>query len=140
MANVLRAARLAPVLRTYALQRPPAYVIGERSMTNFKDKERGEETVHFRKADEELLRKLLQKVHSPHHLFAHLTLLIYVSIPSQALLSSSTPDTIQLVEFSMQVKAQADSTDSTQAQESAKSELQSLKACPTVRPCPVIQI
>ncbi len=31
-------------------------------MTNFKDKERGEETVHFRKADEELLRKLLQKV------------------------------------------------------------------------------
>lgn len=86
MATVLRAARLAPVLRTYALQRPSAYLIGERSMTNFKDKERGEETVHFRKADEELLRKLLLKV-----------------------------------------KAQADTTDSTQAQESAKSELQSLK-------------
>ena len=33
----------------------------------------------------------------------------------------------------MQVKAQADSTDSTQAQESAKSELQSLKAFPTIR-------
>ncbi|CAL5228330.1 g11439 [Coccomyxa viridis] len=86
MASILKATRLAPALRAYAVQRPSVYILGERSMTNFKDKERGEETVHFRKADEELLRKLLQKV-----------------------------------------KAQADSADSTQAQESAKSELQSLK-------------
>ena len=64
MTTLLRATRLAPVLRTCALQKPSAYVLGERSMTNFKDKERGEETVHFRKADEDLLRKLLQKVHT----------------------------------------------------------------------------
>lgn len=68
MASILKATRLAPALRAYAVQRPSVYILGERSMTNFKDKERGEETVHFRKADEELLRKLLQKVHAPHDL------------------------------------------------------------------------
>ena len=62
MASILTLARLAPVLRAGTLQRPAAISITERYMTNFKDKERGEETVHFRKADEELLRKLLQKV------------------------------------------------------------------------------
>ena len=62
MALVLKMARLAPILRAGTLQRPAAILITERHMTNFKDKERGEETVHFRKADEELLRKLLQKV------------------------------------------------------------------------------
>ncbi len=68
MASILKATRLAPVLRAYAVQRPSVYILGDRSMTNFKDKERGEETVHFRKADEELLRKLLQKVDAPHTL------------------------------------------------------------------------
>ena len=62
MASILKMARLAPILRAGTLQRPAAILITERHMTNFKDKERGEETVHFRKADEELLRKLLQKV------------------------------------------------------------------------------
>lgn len=65
MAFLIKMARLAPVLRVGALQRPSAYLLCERNMTNFKDKERGEETVHFRKADEELLRKLLQKVMLP---------------------------------------------------------------------------
>ena len=62
MASILKTTRLAPMLRAYTVQRSSVYIIGERAMTNFKDKERGEETVHFRKADEELLRKLLQKV------------------------------------------------------------------------------
>ena len=62
MASILTMARLAPILRAGTLQRPAAMFITERQMTNIKDKERGEETVHFRKADEELLRKLLQKV------------------------------------------------------------------------------
>lgn len=62
MASIMKMTRLVPALRASMMQRPTAYVISERSMTNFSDKERGEETVHFRKADEELLRKLLQKV------------------------------------------------------------------------------
>ena len=62
MASILKTTRLAPMLRAYTIHRSSVYIIGERAMTNFKDKERGEETVHFRKADEELLRKLLQKV------------------------------------------------------------------------------
>jgi hypothetical protein len=65
MASTIRMARLAPVLRMGVLQKSSAYALAERTMTSFQDKERGEETVHFRKADEELLRKLLQKVMLP---------------------------------------------------------------------------
>jgi hypothetical protein len=65
MASLIKMARLAPVLRVGVLQKPSAYVLAERTMTSFQDKERGEEQIHFRKADEELLRKLLQKVMLP---------------------------------------------------------------------------
>ena len=145
MASILKATRLAPVLRAYAVQRPSVYILGDRSMTNFKDKERGEETVHFRKADEELLRKLLQKVNAPRvpRRFPppclHCALLRvfhpslhcpdFVSSPLTRPRLSDMPAGRQY-DFSMQVKAQADSADSSQAQESAQSELQSLKATP----------
>ena len=104
-------------------------------MTNFKDKERGEETVHFRKADEELLRKLLQKVNAPHLLCRYwsppLHCVVFKFLIPLSRLSHMLAG--RQCDLSMQVKAQADSADSTQAQESAKSELQSLKARFTAR-------
>lgn len=57
-----RVSSLAPSLRMLIVQRPAIAAASQRGMTNFKDKERGEETVHFRKEDEKLLRKLLEKV------------------------------------------------------------------------------
>lgn len=59
---VQRITNLAPTLRSLSARQPAVYYAAERYMTNFKDKERGEELVHFRKEDEKLLRKLLEKV------------------------------------------------------------------------------
>ncbi|EIE19530.1 NaCl-inducible protein [Coccomyxa subellipsoidea C-169] len=61
MAFLQRVSRIAPTLRSLSAQRPAMYYISERSVT-FSDREKGEELVHFRKEDEKLLRKLLEKV------------------------------------------------------------------------------
>lgn len=62
MTFLQRVSIVAPSLRSLAAQRPAMYYISERSMTSFSDREKGEERVHFRKEDEKLLRKLLEKV------------------------------------------------------------------------------
>ncbi|BDA46765.1 hypothetical protein COCOBI_09-2180 [Coccomyxa sp. Obi] len=61
MALLQRVSSLAPTLRSLSAQRPAYYFLVDRSV-HFKDREKGEELVHFRKEDEKLLRKLLEKV------------------------------------------------------------------------------
>ncbi len=61
MALLQRVSSLAPTLRSLSAQRPAFYFLVDRSV-HFKDREQGEELVHFRKEDEKLLRKLLEKV------------------------------------------------------------------------------
>ena len=62
MTFLQRVSTLAPTLRSLSAQRPAMYYVSERSMASFSDREKGEELVHFRKEDERLLRKLLEKV------------------------------------------------------------------------------
>ena len=62
MAMLQRVSSLAPTLRSISAQRPAFYYLADRSVTHFNDREKGEELVHFRKEDEKLLRKLLEKV------------------------------------------------------------------------------
>lgn len=61
MALLQRVSSLAPTLRSLSAQRPAFRFLVDRSV-HFKDREKGEELVHFRKEDEKLLRKLLEKV------------------------------------------------------------------------------
>ena len=64
-AMALRAASsLAPSLRFLAAQRSSAACIttSARPMDIYKDKEMGDEQIHFRKEDERLMRQLLEKV------------------------------------------------------------------------------
>lgn len=64
-AMALRAASsLAPSLRVLAAQRSSAAFIttSARPMDIYKDKEMGDEQIHFRKEDERLMRQLLEKV------------------------------------------------------------------------------
>ena len=54
----------SPSLRSLATQRTGAamFTTSVRSFDVFKDKERGDESIHFRKEDERLLSQLLHKV------------------------------------------------------------------------------
>lgn len=54
----------SPCLRSLAPQRAGAalFTTSARSSDLFKDKERGDEGIHFRREDERLLSQLLQKV------------------------------------------------------------------------------
>jgi hypothetical protein len=56
------ASSLVPSLRMMSVQRQAIACVAQRGMGTFEDKERGEEQIHFRKEDEKLLRKLLEKV------------------------------------------------------------------------------